>query len=92
MFQRGCDNQRKVTQWMPSPSVYSYNDLLAIRTVVRLRAENLPLQQIRKAIEYFYKTISADAWWDLKMVVDQKRDLIVVIPKEQTVATRSLSE
>jgi len=66
------------------PSVYSYNDLLAIRAVVRLRAEKLPLQKIRKAIRYFYANIGSIEWWNLKMVVYRKKDLVVVIPSNQS--------
>ncbi|OGN90967.1 MAG: hypothetical protein A2158_05510 [Chloroflexi bacterium RBG_13_46_14] len=66
------------------PSIYSYNDLLAIRAVVRLREERLPLQKIRKAIRYFYDNVNSIEWWNLKMVVYRKRDLIVVIPSDQT--------
>jgi uncharacterized protein (DUF433 family) len=66
------------------PSVYSYNDLLAIRALVRLRAAKLPLQQIRKAIKYVYKHIGSETdWWNLKMVVD-KRDLVIVVPKDKS--------
>ncbi len=66
------------------PSIYSYNDLLAIRALVRLRAARLPLQRIRKAINFLYKHIDSQAeWWNLKMVVD-RRDLLVVIPREQS--------
>ena len=67
------------------PSVYSYNDLLAMRAVVRLREANLPLQQIRKAIDYLYNNLGSNAeWWNLKMVVYGKRDLITIIPKDQS--------
>lgn len=67
------------------PPVYSYNDLLATRAVVRLRAANMPLQRIRKAIKYLYKVLGRGGeWWNLKMVVAAKRDLIVVIPREQS--------
>lgn len=66
------------------PSVYSYDDLLAIRAVVRLRAERLPLQRIRKAITYFYANIGAVNWWNLKMVVYRRKDLVVIIPKDES--------
>lgn len=66
------------------PTVYSYNDLLAIRALVRLRAAKLPLQQMRKAIKYVYKHIGSETdWWNLKMVVDS-RDLVIVVPREQS--------
>jgi len=65
------------------PPIYSYNDLLAMRTVVRLRRAEMPLQRIRKAIKYLYKTLGRKAeWWNYKMVVDVRKDLIVVIPKD----------
>jgi len=66
------------------PSIYSYNDLLAIRAVVRLRAEKLPLQKIRKAIKYFYENMKSINWWTLKMVVYRQKDLVIVIPRDKS--------
>ncbi len=66
------------------PSVYAYSDLLAIRAVIRLRSAGLPLQKIRRAIEYLYSILGAESsWWELKMVV-YEGDLMVAIPADQS--------
>jgi uncharacterized protein (DUF433 family) len=50
----------------------------------RLRKSGLPLQRIRKALQFLYKTLGSEMdWWNLKMVVDEK-DLLVVIPRGQS--------
>lgn len=88
---------RKLTYWSQTslisphvhrrnggPSIYSYVDLLAIRAMERLRKSGLPLQRIRKALQFLYKTLGSETdWWNLKMVVDEK-DLLVVIPRGQS--------
>jgi len=66
------------------PSIFSYNDLLAIRAVERLRQSDLPLQRMRKAIRFFYKFLGHKSeWWNLKMLVDNK-DLITIIPRDRS--------
>lgn len=92
---------RKLTYWSQTglvsphvhgrnggPPIYSYVDLLAIRAMERLRKSGLPLQRIRKALQFLYKTLGSETdWWNLKMVVDEK-DLLVVIPREQSPSGR----
>jgi uncharacterized protein (DUF433 family)/DNA-binding transcriptional MerR regulator len=92
---------RKLTYWSQTdlviphihrrnggPSIYSYVDLLAIRAMERLRKSGLPLQRIRKALKFLYETLGSNTdWWNLKMVVDEK-DLLVVIPKNQSPSGR----
>jgi len=92
---------RKLTYWSQTslisphvhrrnggPSIYSYIDLLAIRAMERLRKSGLPLQRIRKALQFLYKTLGSETdWWNLKMVVDEK-DLLVVIPRRQSPSGR----
>jgi len=89
---------RKLTYWAKTklvephihrrnggPSVYAYNDLLAIRVMERIRDSGLPLQRMRRAIKYFYSYLGDESdWWNLKLVVD-KKDLLAVIPREKTV-------
>jgi len=88
---------RKLTYWISTnvitphvhrrnggPSIYSYTDLLAVRAVERLRSLGLPLQRMRKAVDYLYNVLgSGTEWWNLKMVVDDK-DLIVILPRDQS--------
>lgn len=92
---------RKLTYWSQTdlitphvhrrnggPSIYSYVDLLTIRAMERLRKSGLPLQRIRRALQFLYRTLGSDTdWWNLKMLVDDK-DLLVVIPKEQSPSGR----
>lgn len=70
------------------PSIFSYTDLLAIRTLERLRNSGLPLQRMRKAVRYFYDFLGRKSeWWNLKMVVDN-RDLLTIIPRDQSPSGR----
>lgn len=67
------------------PPILSYNDLLAVNAVRRLRDQDLPLQRIRVAIKYLSKELEIrENWYELKLVTDGRK-LVTSLPAAQNI-------
>ena len=67
------------------PPILSYNDLLAVNAIRRLRDQRLALQKIRVAIKYISKELEQrENWYELKLVTDGDK-LVTSVPASQDV-------
>lgn len=67
------------------PPILSYNNLLAVNAIRRLRDEGLRLQKIRIAIKYISRELKeGERWHELKLVTDGDK-LVTVVPISQDI-------